>query len=277
MFTLNCRGKLLVIDQPIVMGIINATPDSFYSQSRQALVSEVLHQAEKMLVEGAAILDIGGQSTRPGAEMVGPEVEMERVLPSIAAIHSHFPDAVISVDSFYAPVIAAASQAGASIANDVSAGSMDDQLFATVAREGMPYICMHNTGIPAGKNPLPQYEDVLQSVLDFFIRKIATCQKAGINDFIVDPGFGFGKTTAENFELVKRLGILQILEKPVLLGVSRKSSIYKTLGITPEEALNGSTVLHTVGLLNGAHILRVHDVKEAVQAIKLLALMNDKN
>jgi dihydropteroate synthase len=276
MFTLNCKGKLLVIDKPVVMGIINATPDSFYAGSRQATNEAALQQASRMLEQGAAMLDIGGQSTRPGAALVGATEEIDRVVPIIEAIYRQFPEAIISIDTFYSAVAIAAANAGASIINDVSAGSMDEDMLATAAKWKMPYICMHNKGIPAGTEPLEPYEDVMLAVLDFFIRKVEDCRTAGIADVIIDPGFGFGKTVADNFELIRKLGVLRILDRPILLGVSRKSSIYKTLGITAEEALNGTTVLNTIGIQNGANILRVHDVKEAMEVIRLTDAIEDK-
>ncbi|MDE3236000.1 MAG: dihydropteroate synthase [Bacteroidota bacterium] len=269
MFTLNCKGKLLIIDKPIVMGIINSTPDSFYQHSRKSTIDEVLQKAEQMINEGAAILDLGGQSTRPGSEQVGAEAEMQRVVPAIAAIHQRFPETIISVDTYYAAVAREAVEAGASIVNDISGGVSDTAMLPTVAALRVPFVCMHMKGTPQNMQQNPTYENVTQEVLDFFIQQTEQCRLAGIHDIIIDPGLGFGKTIRHNFQLLHDLGIFKILEKPLLLGVSRKSTIYKTLGITPEEALNGTTVLHTLGLLNGAHILRVHDVKEAVEAIQL--------
>ncbi|MCU0404053.1 MAG: dihydropteroate synthase [Chitinophagaceae bacterium] len=269
MFTLNGRGRLISLEKPLVMGIINITPDSFFAGSRQATLSGVLMQAEKMLSEGAAILDLGGQSTRPGAERVSADEESERVVPAVEAIISRFPEAVISVDTFYSMVANRAVEAGALIVNDVSAGLLDADMLQTVARLRVPYICMHMKGEPQTMQHNPQYEDVTREVLDFFIRRIEDCRKAGIVDIIADPGFGFGKTIAHNFELIKNLDVFKILDVPLLMGISRKSTIYKTLGITADEALNGTTVLHTIGLMKGANILRVHDVKEAVEAVKL--------
>lgn len=270
MYSLNCKGRLLSLEKPVVMGIINITPDSFFAGSRQKDVDEALKQAEKMLLEGAAVLDIGGQSTRPGAERLGAEEESERVLPVIAAISHAFPEAIISVDTFYAYVASQAVEAGAAIVNDVSAGAIDPEMLTTVGALGVPYVCMHMRGNPQTMQENPVYEDVTREVLDFFIQKIAECRKAGIKDVIADPGFGFGKTIAHNFTLIKNLEVFGMLEVPLLMGISRKSTIHKTLGITAEEALNGSTVLHTVGLMKGVDILRVHDVKEAVEAITLL-------
>lgn len=270
MFTLNCKGKLLVIQKPVVMGIINNTPDSFYVRSRFTGTDAVLQQCEKMIAEGATIIDIGGQSTRPGSERVSADEELQRVIGSVEAIHARFPDTFISIDTYSAKVAAAAVAAGASLVNDISAGQLDKQLISTVAALDVPYILMHMQGTPETMHQHPHYDDVTKEVLDFFIRKTALLHEAGIKDIIVDPGFGFGKTIAHNFELLKNLPVFNMLDAPLLLGISRKSTIYKTLGITPEETLNGTTVLHTIGLLNGAMILRAHDVKEAMEAIRLV-------
>ncbi len=273
MFTLNCKGKLLTIDKPIVMGIINTTPDSFFQDSRQATVDAALKKAGQMLGEGATLLDIGGQSTRPGSEQIGPEEELKRVLPVIEAIHQQFRDAVISIDTYHAQVANQAVEAGASIINDISGGVLDKNMFSTVASLHVPYICMHTKGTPATMQQEAIYENVTKEVLDFFIHQIETCRLAGINDVIVDVGFGFAKTIAHNFQLLKELAVFSMLQKPLLVGLSRKSTIYRTLGIVAEDALNGTTVLNTIGLLNGANILRVHDVKEAVECIKLVEEM----
>jgi dihydropteroate synthase len=270
MYTLNGRGRLINLEKPVVMGIINITPDSFFAGSRQETLSGVVMQAEKMLSEGAAILDLGGQSTRPGAHRVGVDEELARVLSAIKAILNEFPQAIISIDTFYSRVAAEAVEAGALLVNDVSGGMMDPEMLTTVSRLRVPYVCMHMQGQPQTMQQNPYYEDVTREVLDFFIRRIEDCRRAGIVDVIADPGFGFGKTIAHNFELIKNLEVFKMLDVPLLLGISRKSTIYKTLGITADEALNGTTVLHTVGLMKGAHILRVHDVREAVEAVKLV-------
>jgi dihydropteroate synthase len=270
MFTLNCKGRLLVIDKPVVMGIINVTPDSFYSGSRKTSEDAVLAQAEKMMNEGATFLDIGGQSTRPGSEDIGIEGELLRVVPAIEAINRRFPESIISVDTFYAKVVSEAVKVGASIVNDISSGTLDNQTIPTVAALNVPYIAMHMKGTPTTMQQYATYEDVTLEVLDFFIRKIDECREAGIKDIIADVGFGFAKTIAQNFTLLKNLSVFKILEKPLLVGLSRKATVYKTLGTTPEEALNGTTVLNTIALLNGARILRVHDVKEAIEAIRLV-------
>lgn len=269
MFTLNCKGRLLVVDKPLVMGIINCTPDSFYAGSRSQGIDAVLQQAEQMLQEGATLLDLGGQSTRPGSTRIGPEEEAKRVVPAIAAVHQAFPGAILSVDTFSASVAAAAVEAGASIVNDISAGRMDEALIPTVAALQVPYVLMHMKGTPQTMQQEAVYEDVTREVLDFFIREMDRLQRSGIRDVIIDPGFGFGKTIAHNFTLLRRLEVFRMLQAPLLLGISRKSFIWKTLETTPEEALNGTTAMHMAGLAGGASILRVHDVKAAVETVKL--------
>ena len=277
MFTLNCKGKLLMVDKPLVMGIINATPDSFYEGSRFSATYKILSQAEKMIVEGADIIDIGGQSTRPGSEAVNEEEELRRVIDGIEAIHHHFPNTIISIDTYYAVVAKRSIQAGASVVNDISAGDIDKQMIPTVARFQAPYIAMHMKGTPATMQQYLKYDNVVREVIDFFIRKKDDCKKAGIHDVIIDPGFGFSKTINHNLELLKDLSAFKILDAPILVGVSRKSSIYKTLGTTAGEALNGTTVLNTIALINGANILRVHDVKEAKEVIKLWSMVRESS
>lgn len=269
MVTLNCKGKILVMDDPIIMGIINMTPDSFYSGSRSNALDDLLFRADKMLREGAGILDVGGQSTRPNSTQISADEEMQRVIPAIEAICKNFPQQIVSIDTFYAKVAREAVNAGAGMVNDVSAGSLDKELISTVAELQVPYVLMHMPGTPQTMQNLPSYKNVTLEVFDFLIYKLAELIKAGIHDLIVDPGFGFGKTAAHNFQLLKELSCFSQLKKPLMVGLSRKATIYKTLGITPEEALNGTTVMHTIALLNGANILRVHDVKEAVETIKL--------
>ena len=269
MYTLNCKGKLLLIDKPLVMGIINATPDSFYEGHLNKGLDAIIALAEKMIAEGADILDIGGQSTRPGSEHITEEEELNRVLPVIKAIHTKNPDIIISVDTYYSNVVKEAVAAGASIVNDISAGNMDSAMITTVGGLNVPYICMHMQGTPDTMQKKPYYIDIIKDVLDFFINKVEECSRAGIKDIIIDPGFGFGKTIAHNFQLLKNLHSFSILQKPILAGISRKSTIYKTLNTTAAEALNGTTVLNTMALLNGASILRVHDVKEAREAVLL--------
>ena len=274
MFTLNCKGRLLVVDKPLVMGIINTTPDSFFGGSRFNGVNEIVAEVENMLNDGADIIDIGGQSTRPGSELISADEEIKRVIPAIKAIAEKFPKAFISIDTFYSRVALASIEAGATIVNDISAGSMDRGMIDTVAQLKVPYILMHMKGTPQTMQQNVVYENVTREVLDFFIAKTNELKKAGVLDIIIDPGFGFGKTIDHNFELLKNLSVFKMLDKPVLVGISRKSTIYKTLGISVSDALNGTTVLNTIGLMNGASILRVHDVKEAKEAVSLFSVMN---
>lgn len=252
------------------MGIINVTPDSFYAGSRSQTIDEALQQAEKILNEGATIVDVGGQSTRPASERISADQEMERVIPVIEAINKNFSQAFISVDTYYATVAGNAVAAGACIVNDISGGTMDEQMLSTVGKLRTPYICMHIKGTPETMQQNPAYENVVSEVLDFFIHQTEKCRLNNINDVIIDPGFGFGKTASHNFQLLKKLGAFKMLGKLILAGLSRKATIYKTLDITAEDSLNGTTVLNTIALLNGANILRVHDVKEAIQNIKLV-------
>jgi Dihydropteroate synthase (EC 2.5.1.15) len=275
MFTLNCKGRLLVVDKPLVMGIINTTPDSFYQGSRFTGTDSLLHQAELMLKQGADIIDIGGQSTRPGSARITADEELQRVSGAIEVLHKNFPEAIISIDTYWSRVAEEAVLSGASIINDISAATVDEKILEVAARYQTPYCCMHMPGNPDTMHQVPAYENLMREILDYFIRKIELCRKAGIKDVIIDPGFGFGKTAAQNFELIRRLHIFKILQAPILVGVSRKSTIWKTLGITAGEALNGTTVLHAIALQNGASILRVHDVKEAVEAVKLVAEINN--
>ena len=276
MYTLNCKGRLLVLNEPIVMGIINATPDSFYSGSRVGGIDAVLQKTEQMINDGADIIDIGGQSTRPNSKRISADEESERVIPFVEAIHKNFPQTIISIDSFYSAVVKKAVAAGASIVNDVSAGTIDENLVPTVASLKVPYVLMHMKGDPQTMQQNPAYNNVVLDVFDFLNQKINQLHSAGIVDIIVDPGFGFGKTIEHNFELLNGLNFFRQLSKPVLVGMSRKATVYKTLGINSGEALNGTTVLNTMALLNGASILRVHDVKEAKQAIQLVQALTKK-
>jgi dihydropteroate synthase len=270
MFTLNCKGRLLTIDAPIVMGIINATPDSFHEDSRIATIDAAIRKAEQMIREGATILDIGGQSTRPGGQQISAEQELKRVVPVIEALHKHFSETILSVDTYHAIVAENVVNAGVSIVNDISGGTIDEQMISTVANLHVPYICTHIKGTPANMQQQATYNDVTKEVLEYFIKKTEACRIAGIHDVIVDVGLGFAKTSSHNFQLLKDLSIFKMLQKPILVGISRKATIYKTLEIAAAEALNGTTVMHTIALLNGANILRVHDVKEAIEAIKLV-------
>ena len=270
MFTLNCNGRLLSADGPLVMGIINTTPDSFHDSSRKVTETEILQEAESMLKEGADILDIGGQSSRPGSTPINADDELKRVLRGISAIHEHFPEAIISVDTWHSKVAREAVAAGAGIVNDISGGSLDKHMLTTVASLNVPYVLMHMKGTPQTMQDAPDYSNVTGEVLDFFIHNTELISNCGIRDIIIDPGFGFGKTIAHNFELLRNLSLFKIVGRPLLIGLSRKSTISKTLGISTEDSLNGTTVLNTIGLLNGADIIRVHDVKEAKEAARLI-------
>ena len=269
MNSINCKGKILNLSEPLVMGIINATPDSFYEGHLKHGKDEILNIAGKMISDGAAILDIGGESTRPGSQPITIKEELDRVIPVIESIHLKYPDTILSIDTYNSQVAIAAVAAGASIVNDISGGNSDAAMIPAVAALKVPYVCMHMQGTPATMQKEPKYTDVVKEVLDYFIYKLEECSKAGIKDVIIDPGFGFGKTIEHNFQLLKKLSILSITNQPILVGLSRKSTIYKTLGITVSKALNGTSVLNTMALLNGASILRVHDVKEAKEAIML--------
>lgn len=275
MFSLNCKGKLLLIDKPLVMGILNLTDDSFYAESRLQSMIEIQDKATQMINEGADILDIGAQSTRPGSIRFSAEDDLKKLLPVIEQLRKLFPEIIISIDTYHSKVAQESVQAGASIINDISGGEMDKNMIPTVGSLQVPYICMHMKGVPETMQNQTNYEDVTKEVLDFFIKKMDECKRAGIHDVIIDPGFGFGKNIAQNFLLLKNLSVFKMLERPILAGVSRKSTIYKTLKITAEDSLNGTTVLNTLALQNGASILRVHDVKEAKEVIKLMEAYGD--
>lgn len=271
MFSLNCKGRLLVVDKPLVMGILNCTPDSFYSGSRTTSVDEVLQRAAQMIQDGATILDIGGQSTRPGSEKLDAETELSRVIAPIEALHRRFPEVFISIDTYYAKVAKEAVNAGASVVNDISAGRLDPQMIPVVASLRVPYVLMHMKGNPQTMQQEAVYADVTREVLDQLVSRKEEIEKAGIVDCVIDPGFGFGKTIAHNFSLLRELPVFSLIKAPLLLGISRKSFIWKTLGVTPDSpaALQGTTAMHMAGLMNGASILRVHDVKEAADTIRL--------
>jgi dihydropteroate synthase len=273
--TLNCDGTLLDLGTPKIMGVINVTPDSFFANSRQEGLADILRTAEKMLTEGADLLDIGGMSSRPGAEIISVDQELQRVITPIDAIMKRFPEAIVSIDTVHAEVAKEAVNAGSSLVNDISAGRIDPKMYDTVAELGVPYILMHMRGTPKTMQQQPDYEDVVQEILDFFIQEVALLRQKGVKDIVIDPGFGFGKTVRQNYELLHGLNLFQILEVPVLAGVSRKSMINKLLGIGPSEALNGTSVVHLLALQNGASILRVHDVQEAREVIKIWQFMED--
>ncbi len=268
MYSLNCKGRLLTWNDPIVMGILNLSPDSFYAGSRIRSEDMLIRQTEKMLSEGASILDLGGLSTRPGATELAEDIELQRVIPAIELVASRYPDTIISVDSYRYKVAVAALEAGASILNDIGA-SANNGIAELAAASDVPYLCMHMRGNPENMQQLTYYNDLMLELLDYFIGRVKQLRKLGIKDIIVDPGFGFAKTIDQNFHLLKRCGMLHILGLPMMIGISRKSTVYKTLNLSPEESLNGTTVLHTLALEQGAQILRVHDVREAVEAVRL--------
>jgi dihydropteroate synthase len=272
--TINAGGKLIDLGTPKVMGIINLTPDSFYAGSRKPLLSEALLQANKMLADGADFLDIGAYSSRPGADDISVQEETDRLLPVVELITANHPGAIISVDTFRSTVAEAAIKAGAHIINDISGGQLDDNMFAVVGRLQVPYILMHMKGTPQNMNEMAQYDDVFTEVLDYFAERYQQLKQAGVHDAIIDPGFGFAKTQEHSYTLMSRLQDFNILPLPVLVGISRKRMIYKVTGGTAEDALNGTTVLNTIALMKGANILRVHDVKEAAEAVKIFIKAN---
>lgn len=267
--TLNCRGTLLDLATPIVMGVLNTTPDSFFTNSRVADEKAILTLAERMITEGVSILDIGGMSSRPGAAIIDEGEEMRRVLPAVEAVAKAFPSAIISIDTVRASVARAAVEAGAAIVNDISAGSLDDALFSAVAELQTPYILMHMKAKPETMQQEAVYEDVTLDILDFFIQKVGILRGLGVKDIVIDTGFGFGKTLEQNYELLRKLSVFKILDCPILVGLSRKTMIWKALDITPDAALNGTTAANMLALMGGAKILRVHDVREAVETIKI--------
>ncbi len=273
---INIAGKLLDLSIPKIMGVINITPDSFYEGSRVTEEKEILITAGRMLEEGADIIDIGGYSSRPGARNVTHEEEKKRVLKAIGLVNREFPDTIISVDTFRAEIAReAVNECGARIINDISGGEADKEMSVVIQELNVPYIMMHMQGMPGNMQDNPVYTDVVSDILVWFSRKIVELHSAGVKDIIIDPGFGFGKTTGHNFEILHRLGDFAICGLPLMVGMSRKSMIWKTLDVTPEEALNGTTVLNTIALMKGADILRVHDVKEAIQAVRLMEMIKN--
>jgi dihydropteroate synthase len=273
---INLKQTLLDLKKPRIMGILNITPDSFYEGSRFTDLSKILTQTEKMLSAGATFLDIGGHSTRPGATPVSEDEELNRVLPVVEAIIHNFPEALISIDTFRASIASECVKAGAVMVNDVSGGTLDDKMFETVVSLNVPYVLMHSRGTPETMNQMTDYQDLVTDVLDDLQRKIYQLRQLGQKDIIIDLGFGFAKTADQNYILLKHLEDFRLLDCPMLVGVSRKSMIWRKLNISPNDSLNGSTVLNTVALMKGANILRVHDVKEAVEAVFLMSeLLNE--
>ncbi len=274
--TLNCGGKIINLSSPVAMGIINLTPDSFYDGGRYKHPLDAIKLAEKMLHEGAQILDMGAASSRPGAGIMDPGMEQERLLPALKAVLKQFPGAIISIDTYNSSTARVAVDAGACMINDISAGSIDKEMFETMAELAVPYVMMHMQGTPSNMQENPQYNDIAKEVTAFFSKRIATLKESGLHDIIIDPGFGFGKTLEHNYQLLDKLDFLGIAGLPILVGFSRKSMINKVLGTTPSEALNGTTVLNTIALKKGADILRVHDVKAAVEAIKIVEFLKQQ-
>ena len=269
MFTLQSKDRTIVVDKPTVMGILNITPDSFFEESRVVEMDQILRKAEQMLRAGATLLDIGGQSTRPGSQRLSAEEECDRVILPIERLSSEFPQAFLSVDTYHAQVAEAAVNAGAHMVNDISAGLLDNKMLATVSKLQVPYVIMHMKGEPETMHQNTNYQNITKEIIDFLAERKNACQKQGIRQIIIDPGIGFSKTIEQNFEIIAKLEAFQELDAPLLLGISRKSFIYKTLNTDPAGALNGSTFLHAIGLQKGAKILRVHDVQEAVEAVRL--------
>lgn len=271
---MNVNGKLMDLSHPQVMGILNVTPDSFYAGSRQQTEKDIINRADQIVEERASIIDIGAYSSRPQAENISPEEEMRRLRTGLEIINRHHPGSVVSVDTFRAEVARmCVEEYGAAIINDISAGEMDPQMFGTIARLGVPYIIMHMQGTPQNMQMNPHYDNLLKEVFFYFSEKVQKLRDLGVKDIILDPGFGFGKTLEHNYRLMNHLEEFSIFELPVLVGVSRKSMIYNLLGGTPDDALNGTTVLNTVSLLKGANILRVHDVKAAVETVQIVQKM----
>jgi dihydropteroate synthase len=267
--TLNFKGNLLDLSEPVVMGILNVTPDSFYDGGTYTKDTSLLEKASQMLEEGAGIIDVGGYSSRPQAADISEKEETSRVIPAIRSIMKAFPEACISIDTFRSNVARAALEEGAVMVNDISGGSLDDKMFPLIAELNVPYVLMHMKGTPQTMNKLTDYENIVLDMIDYFQKRLFELKQMGVKDVIIDPGFGFAKTTDQNYELLKNLNYFKCLNMPILAGVSRKSMICKKINAEPKDALNGTTVLNTIALMNGASVLRVHDVKFALEAVKL--------
>ncbi len=273
---ININGELLDLSTPLVMGILNVTPDSFYSGSRKQTETDIVNRCRQILDEGGRIIDIGGQSTTPTSTLLTAKEELERLEPALAIIRREFPDVILSVDTFYSEVAkVTVEKYGVNIINDISGGQIDENMFETVARLNVPYILMHMRGTPQTMQQFTHYDNFIQDILYYFSEKMAKLNLLGVNDIIIDPGFGFSKTTDQNYQLMAYLKYFNTFDVPILAGISRKSMIYKFLGGTAQESLNGTSVLNTVALLSGAHILRVHDVKEAVECVKIITKISN--
>ena len=267
--TINCKGQLIDLSTPKIMGILNVTPNSFYDGGKFTLSENGLSQVGKMLEEGATFIDIGAYSSKPNAEFVSEEEELSRILPVVQSVLKQFPDALLSIDTFRSEIAAVCIENGAAIINDISAGNLDEKMMDVVAKYKVPYIMMHMRGTPQTMQSHTNYENIVKEILFYFSEKVSKARSLGINDLIIDPGFGFAKTLEQNYEVLQNLELFQMLDLPILAGISRKSMVYKPIGVTANEALNGTTVLNTIALSKGANILRVHDVKEALECAKL--------
>ena len=274
--SINCKGKLLSFSQPLVMGILNITPNSFFDGGQHNSMQNAVTQTKKMLDDGADIIDIGGYSSQPNADFVTEEMEIDRLIPVIEVMVKTFPDIIISVDTFRAAVAEKAIEHGAAIINDISGGTLDENMFDVVGKHQVPYILMHMRGTPQNMQQFVDYDDLVSDIIYYFSERLEKAYQAGIKDVIIDPGFGFSKTLAQNYELLSKLNMFQHLDVPILAGVSRKSMIYNLLSISPKEALNGTAVLNTLALTKGADILRVHDVKEAIECVKIVKKIYEK-
>ena len=272
---INCGGKLISFEKPLVMGILNLTPDSFYDGGKHKNIDDVLKHVYKMIIEGADIIDIGAATTKPGSKAIAVIEEKNRLLPALEQIKIVFPETIISIDTYQSEIARMVIDKGAHIINDISSGTFDKKMFKTIAELQIPYIIMHMQGTPANMQDKPVYKNVVKEVIKYFSEKTTTLKNLGVNDIILDTGFGFGKTLEHNYELLNNLECFSMFELPLLVGISRKSMINKLLEIKPEEALNGTTVLNTIALMKGAKILRVHDVKEAVEAVKIVTKMKN--
>ena len=274
--TINCKGQLIDLASPKVMGILNVTPNSFFDGGKYKTESVILSQVGKMLSDGATFIDIGAYSSKPSAEFVSEKEELNRIVPVVNLILEKFPDCLISIDTFRSEVAKVCLENGVAIINDISAGNLDDKMLETIAKYNVPYIMMHMRGTPQTMQTMTNYDNIVKEMLFYFSQRIAEARSLGINDLIIDPGFGFAKTLEQNYEVLQKLELFEMLELPLLVGFSRKSMIYKTLHSTAEEALNGTSVLNTIALTKGAKILRVHDVKEAMECVTLFNKLNNQ-
>ena len=272
--TINCKGILVDLSTPKVMGILNVTPNSFFDGGKYKNETEILSQVEKMVLDGATFIDIGAYSSKPNAEFVSEQEEISRIVPVVDLVLKHFPETILSIDTFRSEVAKASIESGAAIINDIAAGNLDDNMFEIIAKYNVPYIMMHMRGNPQTMQSLTNYDDIVKEMLFYFSEKVAQARRFGINDLIIDPGFGFAKTIDQNYEVFHKMELFAMLELPLLIGISRKSMIYKTLGTTIDTALNGTTILNTLALTKGANILRVHDVKEAMECVTLFNKIN---